>query len=54
MRLNSSDDLLTMLRHADAAMYKAKRRGDTIASYDYKTDRDAPEALQLLAYFREP
>ncbi|GAA1857473.1 putative bifunctional diguanylate cyclase/phosphodiesterase [Asanoa iriomotensis] len=41
-----------LLRHADVAMYEAKQRGDTIATYDVRSDRASPAQLRLLADFR--
>jgi diguanylate cyclase (GGDEF)-like protein len=49
----SGDDFAALLRHADAAMYEAKRRGDSIAAYNRQSDTDTPELLRLLADFRQ-
>jgi diguanylate cyclase len=49
----TTDDFTAMLRHADTAMYEAKRRGDSIALYDARPDDTRPERLHLLADFRK-
>jgi diguanylate cyclase (GGDEF)-like protein len=49
----SGYDFAALLRHADTAMYEAKRSGDAIAFYNRQTDSDTPERLHLLADFRQ-
>ncbi len=46
------DDFATLMRHADVAMYDAKRRGDTVSTYEASTDQNSPERLALLNDFR--
>jgi diguanylate cyclase (GGDEF)-like protein len=46
------DDFATVLRHADAAMNDAKRRGGGVGVYRGQTGDDSPESFQLLADFR--
>jgi diguanylate cyclase (GGDEF)-like protein len=46
------DDFARLMRHADIAMYDAKRHGDGIAFYNPRSDRTSPEQLALLADFR--
>jgi diguanylate cyclase (GGDEF)-like protein len=45
-------DHLTLLRHADVAMYDAKHRGATIAVYSPESDHNSLERLELLADLR--
>ena len=45
-------DHLTLLRHADVAMYDAKHRGSTIAIYSPESDHNSLERLELLADLR--
>ncbi|WP_239123898.1 putative bifunctional diguanylate cyclase/phosphodiesterase [Rhizocola hellebori] len=45
-------DFATLMRHADVALYEAKRRGDSAASYDPCVDLNSPQRLGLLADFR--
>jgi diguanylate cyclase (GGDEF)-like protein len=45
-------DHLTLLRHADVAMYDAKHRGSTIAVYSPESDHNSLERLELLADLR--
>jgi len=48
------EDAPTLLRHADTAMYAAKRAGDTdVAVYDPAHDPHSPDRLALLAELRE-
>jgi diguanylate cyclase (GGDEF)-like protein len=53
LRGPAGEDFAALLRHADAAMYEAKRRGDAIAIYNRQTDTEAPELMRLLADFRQ-
>jgi diguanylate cyclase (GGDEF)-like protein len=46
------DDFPTLMRHADVALYVAKKRGDSAASYDPGVDSNSPEKLGLLTDFR--
>jgi diguanylate cyclase (GGDEF)-like protein len=46
------NDFVTLMRHADVAMYEAKRRGDTVAIYTAGADHSSPERLSLLADLR--
>ena len=50
--LDHSEDFPTLLRHADVAMYEAKRQGDSIALYEPHSDHNTPERLGLLTDFR--
>jgi len=52
LRLDRGEDFPTMLRHADVAMYEAKKRGDSIALYEPRADHNTPERLGLLTDFR--
>lgn len=45
-------DHLTLLRHADVAMYDAKNRGATFAHYAPESDHNSIERLELLADLR--
>jgi EAL domain-containing protein (putative c-di-GMP-specific phosphodiesterase class I) len=45
-------DFATLMRHADVAMYEAKRRGGTVAVYTVDSDRNSAERLSLLADLR--
>jgi diguanylate cyclase (GGDEF)-like protein len=45
-------DFATLMRHADVALYEAKRRGDSAATYDPCVDLNSPQRLGLLADFR--
>jgi len=47
------EDFATLMRHADVAMYEAKRRGDTSAVYDPASGHTSPEQLGLLTDFRQ-
>jgi len=47
------DDFATLMRHADIALGEAKQRGDAIATYDPRTDRNSPSQLALLADVRQ-
>lgn len=47
------EDFATLMRHADVAMYEAKRRGDTAAVYDPHSAHTLPEQLGLLTDFRQ-
>jgi EAL domain-containing protein (putative c-di-GMP-specific phosphodiesterase class I) len=49
----ASDDFTVVLRHAESAMYDAKRRGDAVASANDQGDSDDPDQLHLLADLRE-
>ncbi len=49
---DQGDDFATLMRHADVALYEAKRRGDSAASYDPCVDLNSPQRLGLLADFR--
>ena len=46
------NDFVTVMRHADVAMYEAKRRGDTAVVYAAGVDHSSPERLSLLADLR--
>jgi diguanylate cyclase (GGDEF)-like protein len=46
------DDVSTLLRHADVAMYQAKRAGTGIETYDRERDPYSPERLTLLGELR--
>jgi diguanylate cyclase (GGDEF)-like protein len=46
------EDFGTLLRHADIAMYEAKRRGNAIAVYEPRADQHSPLQLSLLTDFR--
>jgi diguanylate cyclase (GGDEF)-like protein len=50
---NAADDFVAVFRHADAAMYEAKRRGDAVAIYQDQAAQDTLEPLHLLADFRK-
>jgi diguanylate cyclase (GGDEF)-like protein/PAS domain S-box-containing protein len=43
------DDIHTLLRSADVAMYEAKSRGGGIAFYNATTDKHSPERLAIMA-----
>jgi predicted signal transduction protein with EAL and GGDEF domain len=45
-------DFPTLLRHAEIAMYDAKRRDDAVAVYAPRSDHNTPERLALLADLR--
>ena len=47
------EDFATLMRHADVAMYEAKKRGNTIATYAARADENSPERLGLLTDFRD-
>jgi diguanylate cyclase len=47
------EDFATLMRHADVAMYEAKRRGDTSVVYDPASGHTSPEQLGLLTDFRQ-
>ncbi|MEV6970545.1 EAL domain-containing protein, partial [Hamadaea sp. NPDC051192] len=47
------EDFATLMRHADLAMYEAKRRGDTAAVYDPASGHTSPQQLGLLTDFRQ-
>ena len=46
------DDVSTLLRHADVAMYEAKRAATGIETYDPERDPYSPERLALLGELR--
>ena len=46
------EDFPTLMRHADVAMYEAKKRGDSIALYEPHVDHNTPERLGMLTDFR--
>ncbi|WP_123365183.1 bifunctional diguanylate cyclase/phosphodiesterase [Pseudomonas brassicacearum] len=46
------DDPLTLMQHADIAMYAAKKQGKGILAYDPGADRRSPERLALLGELR--
>jgi diguanylate cyclase (GGDEF)-like protein len=46
------DDVSTLLRRADVAMYQAKRAGTGIETYDRERDPYSPERLKLLGELR--
>ncbi len=47
------DDMVTLLRHADSAMYLAKRANTGHAIYDPRFDRDSLERLSLMTELRQ-
>jgi diguanylate cyclase (GGDEF)-like protein len=47
------DDLTTLLKRADVAMYEAKRGGTGVAVYDLATDSREAQHLSVLAELRE-
>jgi diguanylate cyclase len=49
----ASCDMAELLRRADIAMYRAKRRGTTVARYDSAGDVGSIDRLTLLAELRE-
>ena len=46
------EDLVTLLRHADSAMYLAKRHNAGFAIYDPRYDQDSRERLSLMSELR--
>ncbi|HEX8627521.1 MAG TPA: EAL domain-containing protein [Catenuloplanes sp.] len=46
------EDFVTLMRHAEVAMYEAKQRGDAIVLYTPESDHSSPERLSLLADLR--
>ena len=47
------EDFPTLMRHADVAMYEAKKRGDSVALYEPCADHNTPQRLGLLTDFRQ-
>jgi diguanylate cyclase (GGDEF)-like protein len=47
------EDLITLLRHADSAMYIAKRNGTGYASFDPRYASDSRERLSLMSELRQ-
>ena len=47
------EDLVTLLRHADSAMYLAKRNSAGYAIYDPRYDQDSRERLSLMSELRQ-
>ncbi len=47
------DDLVTLLRHADSAMYLAKRNHTSHATYDPRYDEDSRQRLSLMSELRQ-
>jgi diguanylate cyclase (GGDEF)-like protein len=47
------DDATSLLRHADVAMYRAKRDGDGYALYEAETDHHTTGRLSLIAELRQ-
>ena len=47
------EDLITLLRHADSAMYLAKRHNTGFAIYDPHYDEDSRERLSLMSELRQ-
>ena len=47
------DDLVTLLRHADSAMYLAKRHHTGFAIYDPRYDEDSRQRLSLMSELRQ-
>ena len=47
------DDLVALLRHADSAMYLAKRNNTGYATYDPRYDEDSRERLSLMSELRQ-
>ncbi len=50
---DANEDFATLMRHADVAMYEAKKRGNNVATYAPRTDQNSPERLGLLTDFRD-
>jgi diguanylate cyclase (GGDEF)-like protein len=50
---DEDEDFATLMRHADAAMYEAKKRGDSVAQHVAGTNADGPERLSLLGDLRD-
>jgi predicted signal transduction protein with EAL and GGDEF domain len=46
-------DYATVMRHADVAMYDAKRRSELVARYEAESDPNSPMRLRLLADLRQ-
>jgi predicted signal transduction protein with EAL and GGDEF domain len=47
------EDFATLMRHADVAMYEAKKRGDSVALHVAGTAADGPERLSMLNDLRD-
>ena len=46
------EDPVTLMQHADVAMYAAKKHGKGVMAYDAESDRRAPQRLALLGELR--
>lgn len=49
----AGEDFGTLLRHADLAMYEAKKLGSAVAAYSARGDQNSPQDLHLLTDFRD-
>ena len=50
---DQGDDYATLMRRADVAMYQAKARGDTVATYSVEADHHSAARLGLLGELRQ-
>jgi diguanylate cyclase (GGDEF)-like protein len=53
IRTDDDEDFATLMRHADVAMYEAKKRGDSVALHVAGTATDGPERLSMLNDLRD-
>ncbi|MGH3681824.1 MAG: putative bifunctional diguanylate cyclase/phosphodiesterase [Natronosporangium sp.] len=49
----AGEDFGTLLRHADVAMYEAKKLGSSVATYTARGDQNSPQQLLLLTDLRD-
>lgn len=49
----AGEDFATLLRHADVAMYEAKKLGSSVATYAARGDQHSPQRLHLLTDLRD-